>query len=572
MDLKLKPYLLNPKNPWLLVILASILLFGFLGERSLWGSEGRWSEAARWMLLSGDYLTPRLNGGPWLAKPPLSYWVILPFSWNGVSEFSSRVPSVLGGILAIYGLLTLSKMWNLGKAGVLACVVLLTTFLFVFWARTAAGDMPTVGCATLAAVFIERFRGTPRAKYLYQLALLCAMASQVKGLLGVALPWVTLISFVLADLGRPRKASWPLYKSELIRLWCRGHLLGSGLLFLGLYLTPFILERVLLGHWESLNQAYLHTVQRALGNLDHTDKGPFFYCYYIFILALPWSLWIIPGLFTAKRKTVFWTLGIFLFFTASSSRRSYYLLPILPPCALIIAEAYLSLGWEKVWSKVVRFAMPALLLFASVVALPSLFFLETLTRDLLAPGSLPALPLSVFTFLVLGVSSFLALRAERNCDKERSALFLSVGLLTGFFFAFWIVIPSLEQDRSLRRFARSATKTVKRTDSLSLFGRKRAAAMFFYLDRKKPIPIAQDAEAVALCTGYLLIRPCDYPPLLQDKKWKRQIAPAFEVILRERDSASADKFGPCKRCQRRSRRRGCKHYMLLRRLPIPQNN
>ncbi|MDF1666687.1 MAG: hypothetical protein P1V97_33365, partial [Planctomycetota bacterium] len=310
---------------------------------------------------------------------------------------------------------------------------------------------------------------------------------------------------------------------------------------------------------------------RALGNLDHTDKGPFFYCYYIFVLALPWSIWIVPGLFTARRKTVFWTIGIFLFFTASSSRRSYYLLPILPPCALLIAEAYLSLGWERVYQKAIRYAMPAVLLFASVIALPALFFIEALTKDLLAPGSIPPIQWSFFTFIVLGASCYLALKAEFAQDRERSALYLSFALLSGFFFTFWVVFPSMEQDRSMRRFAKSATAEVRSDEDLSLFGRKRAAAMFFYLARQKPIPIAQDAEAITRCSGYLLIRPCDFAPILEDKKWKRQIGPAFQVILRERESASADPFGPCKRCQRRSRRRGCKHYMLLRRRVIPGN-
>lgn len=548
-----------------------MLLFGFLGERSLWGSEGRWSEAARWMVLSGDYLTPRLNGAPWLAKPPLSYWVILPFSWGGVSEFSSRVPSVLGGLLAIYGILTLSKMWKLKAAGVLASVVMLTTFLFVFWARTAAGDMPTVGCATLAAVYIERFRESSEAKWLYVLAVLCALASQVKGLLGVALPWVTLISFILADLGRPRKENWPQYKEELLKLWCRGHLLGSALCFITLYLLPFALERVFLGHWESLNQAYLHTFQRALGNLDHTDKGPFFYVYYIFVLALPWSLWILPGLFMARRKTLFWTLGIFLFFSASSSRRSYYLLPILPPLSLLIAEAYLNLAWDRGYKKLIRFFMPGLLLGVSILALPSLFFFDTFTKDLLAPGSLPSAFLSALTLIALGCSCFLALKAEQRRDRERSALFLCFGLLTAFFFTFWVVFPSMEQDRSLRRFALKASQEVSPDQPFSLYGRKRAAALFFYLDRDKPLPIAQDAKAVNKSSGYVLIRPCDYVPIIDDPRWKRQIGPAFDVILRERPSATESPYGPCKRCQRRSRRRGCKHYMLLKRRETVEN-
>jgi len=37
--------------------------------------EGRYSEVAREMVVSGDYITPRLNGVKFFDKPPLFYWL-----------------------------------------------------------------------------------------------------------------------------------------------------------------------------------------------------------------------------------------------------------------------------------------------------------------------------------------------------------------------------------------------------------------------------------------------------------------------------------------------------------------
>ena len=37
--------------------------------------EGRYGEVSRWMLLSGDWLVPRLNGLPFFHKPPLLHWL-----------------------------------------------------------------------------------------------------------------------------------------------------------------------------------------------------------------------------------------------------------------------------------------------------------------------------------------------------------------------------------------------------------------------------------------------------------------------------------------------------------------
>ena len=37
--------------------------------------EGRYAEVGRWMAMSGDWLTPRLDGIPFFHKPPLLYWL-----------------------------------------------------------------------------------------------------------------------------------------------------------------------------------------------------------------------------------------------------------------------------------------------------------------------------------------------------------------------------------------------------------------------------------------------------------------------------------------------------------------
>jgi len=61
----------------LLLTLLLVLFFGFqLGKRAMWSpDEGRYSEVAGEMVVSGDYITPRLNGVKFFDKLRLFYWL-----------------------------------------------------------------------------------------------------------------------------------------------------------------------------------------------------------------------------------------------------------------------------------------------------------------------------------------------------------------------------------------------------------------------------------------------------------------------------------------------------------------
>ncbi len=60
--------------------------------------EGHFAGVGREMFLSGDWVTPHLNGSPYLNKPPLFYWMIATsYTLFGISEFAARLPQALVG-------------------------------------------------------------------------------------------------------------------------------------------------------------------------------------------------------------------------------------------------------------------------------------------------------------------------------------------------------------------------------------------------------------------------------------------------------------------------------------------
>src|SRR5262249_476513 len=96
---------------------------------------------------------------------------------------------------------------------------------------------------------------------------------------------------------------------------------------------------------------------------DH--RGPIYlYLYVIFALAAPWSALLPAALLEVHQRrrvgdepargdrfalVYFW--ATFVFFTISGSRRSYYLLPILPAVALLIARSLVVQEFRSLWAR-----------------------------------------------------------------------------------------------------------------------------------------------------------------------------------------------------------------------------
>src|SRR5579884_204692 len=83
----------------LALVLAICYFFFFfgLGAFGLVGAdEPRYAQIAREMLARNDWVTPVLNGIPWLEKPVLYYWAaMISYRIFGVADWTARVPSAI---------------------------------------------------------------------------------------------------------------------------------------------------------------------------------------------------------------------------------------------------------------------------------------------------------------------------------------------------------------------------------------------------------------------------------------------------------------------------------------------
>src|SRR5947208_1730263 len=110
----------------LLLALCGLTFFWRLGANGLFDlDEGLYVAAAREMFLSGDYVTPRINGIVFYDKPPLVYWLAASsFRLFGESVFAARLASALACTLLV-GLVYLFGRRCFGRrAGFLAGAML----------------------------------------------------------------------------------------------------------------------------------------------------------------------------------------------------------------------------------------------------------------------------------------------------------------------------------------------------------------------------------------------------------------------------------------------------------------
>lgn len=133
------PQISQEKRPsWLDIVTLSaalvVLTFG-LGEYGLYEPhEGHFAGVAREMVLRGDWITPTLNGAPYLNKPPLLYWLgAVSIQLFGLSEFAARLPLAVSGWLGVVVAWKWAReLWGLGAGRVVALMLSVTMGWFIF--------------------------------------------------------------------------------------------------------------------------------------------------------------------------------------------------------------------------------------------------------------------------------------------------------------------------------------------------------------------------------------------------------------------------------------------------------
>jgi 4-amino-4-deoxy-L-arabinose transferase-like glycosyltransferase len=337
---------LAQRHGWLAFTALGALLSFFAAVRPLSvPDEGRYAEISRWMLVSGDWLVPRLNGLPFFHKPPLTHWEqAASMVLFGVSPWAARVPEILLALLMVYGLYTLVCRYAGATLAARSALMLATGAGILAGGQFVNHDIGVAAwIASAIACFAISFRDgqRPHAGWARAGFVACALGVMTKGLIGVVLPGLVLCLWITWT--RQWRKAWRLP-------W------GSGSALFALIAVPWF---VVVGSRFPDFWDYLFGVQqfsRYLGTGFNNVEHWWFYLAVLPLLLVPWSLFAVAGAWRPKRRlparepagqgglvSLCWIwMGVtILFFSIPSSKLVGYILPALPPLALLSA-----VGWQ----------------------------------------------------------------------------------------------------------------------------------------------------------------------------------------------------------------------------------
>jgi 4-amino-4-deoxy-L-arabinose transferase-like glycosyltransferase len=310
------------------------------------------AEAAREMLLRHDWVTLYTNGVRYLEKAPLMYWgVAASYEVVGISDWSTRLPLVLGMLALLFATYGLGKRAYGEPGGFWSAVVLGTCVGPYIYTRFQIPDLVVGLWLTLGAYFFLRSldEEPPSRLTCWGFASICALNVLTKGLIGLVFP-AAAIGFYLILTGNLR---------HLLKL----RILSSTVVFL-IIAAPWHILAALRNPSQGavrgflwfyfVNEQFLRYVNKRVP--PGYDTVPLFIFWGLLLVWLvPWTVFLpqsfreVParwrelraGLDQRQRANLFfalWALVIVVFFSFST-RQEYYTIPALPALALLIG------GW-----------------------------------------------------------------------------------------------------------------------------------------------------------------------------------------------------------------------------------
>ena len=432
------------KRLWFLTFLAVIAFYFYgLGHIPLVGpDEPRYAQVAREMFLRGDLITPTLGGHTWFEKPPLLYWMMIAaFRLFGISEWAARLGPAISGLLTAAAVFWTGRRIcrsappeQTGQLGVWSAFIAVSTLGMIVFSRGAGFDGLVTMTITwsLAFFLIAETTENDRKRLWAGFYIFIGLSLLAKGLVGLVIPFGVIGVYYLI------RREWPTRAFLLSLIWG----LPLAMAVAAIWYGPVIKRH----GWLFIDEFFIqHHFARYLSNKYHHPQPFFFYFLIIIPLTLPWTVFFIDGLAKARNWkwrgsdaldkmrvfTIAWLLFPLAFFSFSGSKLPGYILPILPPIALIAGERLANFATHRtavVWTIRITGALFGIFAIAGIISVRKFGNIPFSCALLTAIPVIVAAIICLFWFrfrttsgLSIGLATFAAIVIALNCGAAAIA-------------------------------------------------------------------------------------------------------------------------------------------------------
>ncbi len=358
---------------WLLVIICAFTFFWRLGSAPLFDlDEGLYVSCSRQMVLSGDYVTPRLNTRqsvppyasptPFFEKPIMVYWLSAGAQrLFGISEWTARLPVALLSLGATLLVAYMGSQWFGRRAGFFAGVLYALAPMTIVDSRQMTTDALLVFWLLLVLFAFTRLLGvgkspklSARGEWGYAALFWFAIASALltKGAVAILLPGLIILIFLGMTTKERGFEKWKRVGRRLKSLK-----LVFGLILLALIAAPWHFAIAQRGERDMDGRTFIqeYIVRQHIGRFRGSDKvhnaPPYTYIGYFLMGFFPWGSFapvafrrrLPDGEHDSKEDEPYlfllvWFWTIFVFFSLSAAKLPTYITPIYPAAGLLLGR------------------------------------------------------------------------------------------------------------------------------------------------------------------------------------------------------------------------------------------
>ena len=320
----------------LIIWIVPLLLFNH-GQHSLIAhDETTYAIRARWMLESGDWLTPQSWSELAYEKTPGFYWILASiYKIFGISEVTSRIPSQIASILSIFLVYEIAAILLNKRIAWLAAAILSVSFLWLQVSRLVAPDIITICIALFGIYCLLKSELYPKYRSYWGLCtgLTFGIGFLIKGQL-IFVPFIGLLPYLIWQNRRHRHLNNPMLYV--------GFVIG--------FLPVMIWFWLSWQHYGSIVFEQFFSLVTRISTEQRNGHSPFYYLWNLPIKTFPWPLFSIFGFLLVCRRSfiknglilVVCPLIIFLEISMTSTRLPHYSLMLCPWMAIL---AGIGLDW-----------------------------------------------------------------------------------------------------------------------------------------------------------------------------------------------------------------------------------